>query len=131
MTLFQDLQNAGLPVISATEEGEIEMGPMDEVQYAQYSNILLQDFQPAAHQKKLDDELRIANLDSFIISSGLVDKHLSTVNNNPDRDALFQVICFKLGICDAGGTIRLSTWVPPVQPTNLSSLDKNNTNKGD
>lgn len=124
MTLFDELENAGLPVISATEGGQIEMGPMNEVQYEQYSDVLLAYFQPVEHQKKTDRQLVIDSIDAFIISSGLVNQHISNINSNAEINSLFQLLCYKANVCDSGGTIRLSTYTPPPPMQNQPANNK-------
>ena len=51
MTILQRLQDAGLPVISAEENGQIVMGHMTEDQNGLYTDILTEYFQPAEWQK--------------------------------------------------------------------------------
>lgn len=110
------LQLANLPLISATEDGKISMGPMTEGQEEVYRNIRMEFYQPVLYQRKLDDELRLSNLSAFLISSGLAGRNLSTVNNNTDRDALLKVICFQLGLCDSGGVIYPHNQFPQSNP---------------
>lgn len=64
MSLFSTLQNAGLPVIKATESGQIEMGEMTDNQQIIFSNIIFQYFQPVAYnayQLSLVDRQSIQN----------------------------------------------------------------------
>lgn len=53
---------------------------------------------------------------SFLSSSGLAGRNISTVNNNADRDAMLKVIGFLLGIIDLNGLILGSP--APTQPKN-------------
>lgn len=55
MTLFSELQVAGIPVIKATETGEIETGPLTPEQDTQLSDIVLQYFNPTAYSELLQD----------------------------------------------------------------------------
>lgn len=56
---------------------------------------------------------RYAAAVSFLSSSGLAGRNISTVNNNTDRDAMLKVIGFLLGIIDLNGLI-LGTPAPIV-----------------
>lgn len=47
MTIYSDLQAAGLPVISASENGEISMGAMTEAQQQQFFDVVLNHFKPS------------------------------------------------------------------------------------
>lgn len=58
MSLYTNLLDAGLPVISATEGGEISMGSMTHEQQVLCDDIILSYFQPAAYA-----ELQVYRLD--------------------------------------------------------------------
>lgn len=49
MTILSQLQAANLPVISATEDGQIVMGAMTPDQNDTYNNIILSYFNPTAY----------------------------------------------------------------------------------
>jgi len=51
MTIFEELQNAALPVISADESGAISMGAMTPEQENLYNDILLSYFNPTEWTK--------------------------------------------------------------------------------
>lgn len=53
MTIFEELQAAGLPVISADESGSISMGYMTPQQKQQFDDIVLNHFDPTAYQNVL------------------------------------------------------------------------------
>ena len=55
MTILEELQAAGLPVISADESGAVSMGPMTEEQLAQFHDILLAHFNPTKHAETLQE----------------------------------------------------------------------------
>jgi hypothetical protein len=71
MTLFDTLQAAGLPVVSADESGALTMGPMTEAQQSQLAEILLQYFQPQAYQ-----DLQASHADK----QGFKDNYLTMIN---------------------------------------------------
>lgn len=48
-TLFETLTNAGLPVISAEENGAVQMGAMTPIQQVMYDDILFQYFHPTEY----------------------------------------------------------------------------------
>lgn len=54
MTIYQELVNAGLPVIVAEENGNIIMGAMTPEQDAQFNDITLQYFQVSEYNKELE-----------------------------------------------------------------------------
>ena len=70
MTIFSELQAAGLPVISAAENGNISMGIMSMDQQAIFQDILLRYFLPSAYA-----ELQISKVDK----QQLKDEYLATV----------------------------------------------------
>ena len=70
-TIFEKLQNAKLPVTSATETGEITSKAMSKEQKALFDDILLEHFNPPAFQELL---LRRADLKQY------KDTYLSTIN---------------------------------------------------
>lgn len=47
MTIYDELLAAGLPVVIADESGAVSMGAMTQTQRGQFTDILLQHFQPA------------------------------------------------------------------------------------
>jgi hypothetical protein len=63
---------------------------------------------PIRQAKKVDDELRINNVNDFLVSSGLAGRNISTINNNADRDAAMKVVYFALGLCNSDGDINQS-----------------------
>lgn len=54
MTLYEKLQNAGLPVISADETGAVSMGAMTLQQQETFQDILLEHFQPDKYTELLE-----------------------------------------------------------------------------
>ena len=54
MTIFEKLQSAGLPVVSADESGAISMGAMTPEQDEMFQNIILEHFNPTAYADKIE-----------------------------------------------------------------------------
>lgn len=66
MTLFTELETAGIPVISATEDGAISMGAMTLEQQELFSDILLEHFQPERFAQIQEDRIDVQNFkDNF------------------------------------------------------------------
>jgi len=76
MTLFQVLQTAGLPVEIAEEDGTVSMGTMTDEQTQIFQDILLEYFQPAAHDEAQGHIVEL---------TGFKDKYIET------RDKLLQI----------------------------------------
>jgi len=62
MTILTNLQAAGLPVISATESGEITMGAMSPAQLATYNDVVLSYFNPTEYANILADRASLATI---------------------------------------------------------------------
>lgn len=106
-TLFEKLQTANLPVISATEQGQIVMGAMTPVQEEVYYAIVYEHTQPvkdAEYNAKIADK---AGRNTAVASrlASLSGRNISTINNNADRDTMNQATWFLLGLCDKDGII--------------------------
>lgn len=56
MSLFEELQSAGLPVISATEDGAVSMGAMTPEQQETFTAIIEQYFLPDVYAARLRAE---------------------------------------------------------------------------
>lgn len=62
MTLFEKLQAAGLPVISATEDGQVTMGVMTDEQRQEFQDILLEHFQASEYAELQASRINLQNL---------------------------------------------------------------------
>lgn len=68
MTLFELLQQAGLPVIAVNEANEVTMGVMTLDQVDLYRDVLLQFFQPELYQDLVQERLERQDLKAQLVS---------------------------------------------------------------
>lgn len=99
MTLFEKLQTAGLPVISATENGQVIMGAMAPEQEKIYNNIMLEHFQAIVYAEMLENEVDIQALkDDYVVAMTRFDTIVAretTTTANLISDGKFLAKAFK------------------------------------
>lgn len=119
-TFLQKLQARNLPITSANDVtlDFVRTREFTDEEVVLLNEAILEHSQPTVYQKKVDDALRIDNLSSFLVSSGLAGMDIADVNSNADRDNLLKAICFQIGLCDSGGIIYSTAQVPQANNEN-------------
>jgi hypothetical protein len=91
MSILDQLTAAGLPVISAEENGNIIMGPMTPEQDAQFNDLTLQYFNPTAYQDLLQQRADTQALrDAYVTMINRLEQIQSA--SNPTNAQVVQAI---------------------------------------
>lgn len=108
MTILQELQNAGLPVLSALENGQIVMGAMTPEQEEVYNDILLEYFQPTVHAEYETKKAAKAARKAAAVSSlsTLAGETGASITSAADRALMDRAVRSLLGIVDENDIIQ-------------------------
>src|SRR5262245_60774340 len=85
-TLYEKLIEAGLPVISATDEGEVSMLELDDEQGKVFQDVIAAWFDPQGYADRVESELErkslLDNLDATVSHLGNIISMTSTSNDD-------------------------------------------------
>lgn len=119
--LTAELQAASVPVERvAIIPGGLEIAIDDDLvlEFAETINTIIEAHDGIDNKAVGKANRRIKVIDSL---SPLVGRNITSINNNADRDALIQAICYNLGICDENGLIQAQPAELEAQPIGATS----------